>query len=212
MTQVTAETAEQIVQQVGVQGHAQRLGMANQDRSAFVFTQDLQMKHMAPAQTGAQVFTQRQVLRGQQTRCQHPGLTCRARRCGVNKPVEGGMLLYRAVSLNVVHQHHIPLGVKGTGLGNARVQPTHAVALRGDGLRHGFQQVAFAATLLAPEVGGHRGAGVACQPKLQMLKGCGVVAGFKIGQGGTDINTDVQSNLPHAKLTCIQTTGHVTLS
>ena len=124
--------------------------MSHQNRTTLVFAQHLQVKHKAPAQAGTQVLAQRQILGRQQTRGQHPWLAQWAWGRRAHKPVEGRMLLYRAVSIDIVHQQHVPVGVECGRFGKAGVHPTHLMALRSDGLCHSTQQMAFATSLLTP--------------------------------------------------------------
>ena len=153
---------------------------------------------MAPTEPGAQVLAQGQVGRRAQAGGQYAARLPIGGAQGVDKPVEGRLLLHGGVQVAIVQQHGHPAIIKWRGLQNRSIQPAHAGTLLTKLAGEGPEQMGFTAAGLTPQVGRHRRAQAAASPELQVLESGLVGAGEKIGKSGGRCQADIQSDLLHA--------------
>jgi hypothetical protein len=115
-----------------------------QHGAALGLIQHLQGMDVAPTQAGAQIVAQLEVSWRQTARSQHPARQAHARREGVDKPVESGVLLLRVVQMHIVHQDRHPIVVELGWVHGVGIQPSHLGALLLESVVHRLQQMGLA--------------------------------------------------------------------
>ena len=125
------------------------------------------------------------------------------------------MLLDCVVQVHIVEQDHLPIFAEGTRLHQLGVHPADRsqATLLAQCRANGLQQMAFAATHLTPNIGGHWRAHLVGHPQRQMFQNQLVLTGQKIGQVRPWGQSNVKRDLLHAlRSTGEQMAGQITLA